>query len=170
MSVAGVKIRVPRWMAEQAANYLSDGWRPPRRRGACIPGASDVHNLREIDRAQRIAREMDQQIVSRRAFKDRPILIVLRRSDASWLGDNLPRRAPLFCSPRTRALYWVGFVSRVEAGRRRGRRVVWPEEMQRRLSQKNPMIDLSAKQIRRYDLVLQPEDDSDWPDHLKNPI
>ena len=159
-------------MAEQAANYLSDGWRPPRRVRACIPGASDVNirDSREIDRAQRIAREMDQQIVRRRAFKDRPILIVLARSDAAWLGDNLPRRAPLFCSPQTKALYFVGFVSRVEAGRRRGRRVVWADEMQRRLSQKNPMIDLSAKQIRRYDLVLQPEDESGWPDHLKNPI
>ena len=170
MSLAGVKIRVPRWMAEQTVRHLSDGWKPLRGRGARIPGTTDGDDGPKIARACRIASEMSAQIASRRAFKDRPILIVLPRADAVWLGDNLPRRAPLLSPPMLTAICLVGFVARIEGGRRRGRRVVWPDLMQRRLSQKNPMIDLSDKQIQRYDRALKPEEDTDWPDYLKNPI
>ena len=169
MTVAGVKIRVPRWMLQEAARHLLEGWKPLRRR-ARIPGTTDGGDALKIARAHSIATQMVTQIATRRAFKDRPILIVLSREDAVWLGDNLPRRAPLFAPPLFAALYTLGLVARIEGGHRRGRRVVWPDVMQRRIGQKNPMIDLSVKQIQRYDQALRPEDDSDWPDYLKHPI
>ena len=35
---------------------------------------------------------------------------------------------------------------------------------------KLPNLDKSDKQIMRYHDVLAPEDDTDWPEHLKHPI
>lgn len=170
MTLPGVKLHVPRWMAAQAAEYLSDGWQPPRHRGPHIPDGESGEDYRgaQLRRARKIADEMRAQLARRRTFKDRPILILLRRADAVWLGAILPRRLPLFSADHMTALYCVGYCARIEGGRRRGRRIVWPDEMARRIKQRD--INKSDKQIMRYHHVLEPVDDTDWPEHLKHPI